>query len=85
MKRRVARIAKNRYGVCEGKVLIVPMIFVNESGFYTLVLDSKLASAVKFKDWVTSVVLPLIRKTGGYIEKEESDSVTQKLSDSETQ
>uniref|UniRef100_UPI004025F179 BRO-N domain-containing protein n=1 Tax=Segatella copri TaxID=165179 RepID=UPI004025F179 len=46
---------------------LTPMIFVNESGFYALVLGSKLATAVKFKDWVTSVVLPQIRKTGGYI------------------
>ena len=46
---------------------LIQMIFVNESGFYALVLGSKLATAVKFKDWVTSVVLPQIRKTGGYI------------------
>ena len=57
-KRCVARIAKNRYGECNGKMQVVPMIFVNESGFYALVLGSKLATAVKFKDWVTSVVLP---------------------------
>ena len=61
-KRCVARIAKNRYGECNGKMQVVQMIFVNESGFYALVLGSKLASAVKFKDWVTSVVLPQIRK-----------------------
>ena len=46
---------------------LTPMIFVNESGFYALVLGSKLPSALMFKDWVTSVVLPQIRKTGGYI------------------
>lgn len=60
-KRYVARLAKNRFGVCEGKMQVVQMIFVNESGFYALVLGSKLATAVKFKDWVTSVVLPQIR------------------------
>ena len=43
------------------------MIFVNESGFYALVLGSKLSTAVKFKNWVTADVLPQIRKTGGYI------------------
>ena len=42
------------------------MIFVNESGFYALVLGSKLSTAVKFKNWVTADVLPQIRKTGGY-------------------
>ena len=73
-KRYVARIAKNRYGECNGKMQVVQMIFVNESGFYALVLGSKLATAVKFKDWVTSVVLPQIRKTGGYIPMKEGES-----------
>ena len=73
-KRCVARIAKNRYGECNGKMQVVQMIFVNESGFYALVLGSKLASAMKFKDWVTSVVLPQIRKTGGYIPVKEGES-----------
>ena len=73
-KRYVARLAKNRFGVCEGKMQVVQMIFVNESGFYALVLGSKLATAVKFKDWVTSVVLPQIRKTGGYIPVHEGES-----------
>ena len=48
------------------------MIFVNESGFYALVLGSKLPTAVKFKNRVTSDVLPQIRKTGGYIPVGES-------------
>ena len=43
------------------------MLYVNESGFYALVLGSKLSTAVKFKNWVTADVLPQIRKTGGYI------------------
>ena len=74
VKRYVARPAKNRFGVCEGKMQIVQMIFVNESGFYALVLGSKLPSALMFKDWVTSVVLPQIRKTGGYIPVNEGES-----------
>ena len=53
---------------------LTPMIFVNESGFYALVLGSKLPSALMFKDWVTSVVLPQIRKTGGYIPVNEGES-----------
>ena len=40
--------------------------FVNESGFYSLVLSSRLESAKKFKHWVTSQVLPSIRKYGQY-------------------
>ena len=50
------------------------MLFVNESGFYALVLGSKLDSAQKFRHWVTSVVLPQIRKTGGYIPVREGDT-----------
>lgn len=42
------------------------MIVINESGLYGLVLSSKLPTAKKFKHWVTSEVLPTIRKTGGY-------------------
>ena len=50
------------------------MIFVNESGFYALVLGSKLSTAVKFKNWVTADVLPQIRKTGGYIPVQPGES-----------
>ena len=41
--------------------------FINESGLYALILSSKLESARRFKHWVTSEVLPSIRKQGGYI------------------
>lgn len=41
-------------------------IFINESGLYALIFGSKLDSAKKFKKWVTSEVLPAIRKNGGY-------------------
>lgn len=44
------------------------MTIINESGLYSLVLSSKLPSAKKFKRWVTSEVLPAIRKTGRYEE-----------------
>lgn len=43
---------------------------INESGLYSLVLSSKLPSAKKFKRWVTSEVLPALRKTGQYQVKE---------------
>lgn len=62
---------------------LTPMIFVNESGFYALVLGSKLATAVKFKDWVTSVVLPQIRKTGGYIPVHEGESEEEAIRNAE--
>lgn len=50
------------------------MLFVAESGFYALVLGSKLPTAQRFKHWVTSVVLPQIRKTGGFIPLHEGES-----------
>ncbi len=62
---------------------LTPIIFVNESGFYALVLGSKLATAVKFKDWVTSVVLPQIRKTGGYIPVKEGESEEETIRNAE--
>ena len=43
------------------------MTIINESGLYALILSSKLPQAKEFKRWVTSEVLPQIRKTGGYI------------------
>ncbi|EOF60449.1 bro family toxin-antitoxin system, toxin component [Enterococcus hirae EnGen0127] len=42
------------------------MIIINESGLYSLILKSKLPKAKKFKRWVTSEVLPTIRKTGSF-------------------
>lgn len=42
------------------------MLIINESGLYALVFGSKLESAKKFKRWVTSEVLPALRKTGSY-------------------
>ena len=83
IKYSITRTVKNRYGECSGKGLVVQMIFVNESGFYALVLGSKLASAVKFKDWVTSVVLPQIRKTGGYIPVKEGESEEETIRNAE--
>lgn len=47
---------------------------VNESGLYSLILSSKLPNAKKFKKWVTSEVLPSIRKNGGYIAGQETMS-----------
>lgn len=45
---------------------------INESGLYSLVMSSKLSTAKQFKRWVTSEVLPSIRKTGGYIAGQET-------------
>lgn len=48
------------------------MTFVNESGLYSLIFGSKLSSARQFKRWVTSEVLPSIRRTGSYVAKKMS-------------
>ena len=45
---------------------------INESGFYSLVFQSKMKKAKQFKHWVTSEVLPSIRKNGGYIAGQEN-------------
>lgn len=52
----------------------VPII--NESGLYSLIFSSKLPNAKKFKHWVTSEVLPAIRKTGQYKREEAGRGVT---------
>ena len=52
-------------------------IIINESGLYSLILKSKLPEAKQFKRWVTSEVLPSIRKDGGYI------SISNEMSDEE--
>lgn len=49
------------------------LTFINESGLYALIFGSKLDKAKEFKHWVTSEVLPQIRKTGGYIPIEKDD------------
>lgn len=56
------------------------MIIINESGLYSLILSSKLDSAKRFKRWVTSEVLPSIRKNGGYIYGQENMSEDELLS-----
>lgn len=50
------------------------MSFVNESGLYSLIFGSKLQVAKAFKKWVTSEVLPSIRKSGGYIAAKQDES-----------
>lgn len=55
-------------------------IVINESGLYSLILSSKLPIARQFKRWVTSEVLPRIRKTGGYIPVREEESAETILS-----
>lgn len=66
-------VTKRDMGVATGKkadgtdaVQVVSLTFINESGLYSLIFGSKLDSAKSFKKWVTSEVLPSIRKHGMY-------------------
>lgn len=49
---------------------------INESGLYSLILKSKLPNARKFKRWVTSEVLPQIRKHGAYLTDQKAYDIT---------
>ena len=60
-----------KWGVIDSMGRKQETIIINESGFYSLVLSSKLPTAKKFKRWVTAEVLPTIRKTGGYVANED--------------
>ena len=55
-----------KQGLIDGMGRTQETIFINESGLYSLILSSKLPTAKKFKRWVTSEVLPSIRKHGMY-------------------
>ena len=55
------------------------MTIINESGLYSLILSSKLPTAKEFKRWVTSEILPSIRKSGGYNADATMQSVVQTL------
>ena len=65
-----------------GMINIKPhTIFINESGLYSLIFNSKKEDAKKFKKWVTSEVLPSIRKTGEYKLKQQLYEKTEKIED----
>jgi prophage antirepressor-like protein len=49
-------------------------LFVNEDGLYDVILDSRKPEAKQFRKWVTSEVLPTIRKTGGYLATSQEDT-----------
>lgn len=56
-------------------------ILVNESGVYSLIFGSKLESAKRFKKWVTSEVLPAIRKHGSYMTNEKAEALINRPND----
>ena len=63
---------KHRVMDSNGKLRLTT--FINESGLYSLILSSKLDGARRFKHWVTSEVLPSIRKQGGYMVAKQGES-----------
>lgn len=61
--------------------LVAASWLINESGLYSLILSSKMPKAKEFKRWVTSEVIPAIRKHGGYLT---ADKIEQALTDPDT-
>lgn len=68
----IKRIDKEDFISSKLEGMNMKSIIINESGLYSAIIGSKLESARRFKHWVTSEVLPSIRKTGGYIAGEEN-------------
>ena len=74
LKKHVDEDDKTTVAICDtGSNYKSQAVIINESGLYSLVLASKLPQAKAFKRWVTSEVLPQIRKTGGYIPLKDQD------------
>lgn len=66
MKDNVDEGDARKWGIPDSNNHIQQMVIVNEAGLYSLIFGSKLESTKKFKHWVTSEVIPSIRKTGTY-------------------
>ena len=66
---------KNTVAISDGKRGNPNQTVINESGLYSLILSSKLPQAKQFKRWVTSEVLPSIRKHGTYMTPEKIEEV----------
>lgn len=62
-----------KQGLTDNLGRVQETIIINESGLYSLILSSKLPQAKEFKRWVTSEVLPQIRKQGAYVPENLSD------------
>lgn len=64
----------SNYPIIDNLGRIQQALFVNEDGLYDVILDSRKPQAKAFRKWVTSEVLPAIRKTGGYIATTQDDT-----------
>ena len=67
---------KNSVAIRDGNKGNPNQTVINESGVYALIFGSKLPSAKKFKHWVTSEVLPQIRKSGAYLTDKKAYDIT---------
>lgn len=76
LKNHVDREDSLKRGVLDVYGIEQPTIIINESGVYSLIFASKLPNAKKFKKWVTTEVLPSIRKTGSYTAQPQPPALT---------
>ena len=74
VKRRLNDEVVSKHPIPDSLGRIQETLFVNEDGLYDVILESRKESAKKFRKWVTSEVLPSIRKSGGYIAGQEQMS-----------
>lgn len=72
VKRRLDDEVVSKHPIADSLGRIQETLFVNEDGMYDVILESRKESAKKFRKWVTSEVLPSIRKNGGYIANQEN-------------
>lgn len=74
VKQRLSDEVISNYPIPDTLGRLQETLFVNEDGLYDVILESRKESAKKFRKWVTSEVLPSIRKSGGYIAGQEQMS-----------
>ena len=71
IRKNVREMDRDTEGVMDSLGRNQQTVIINESGLYDLIFESRLPSARKFRYWVTSEILPSIRKNGGYIQNQE--------------
>lgn len=74
VSRRLQDDVISNHPICDSLGRTQQAIFVNEDGLYDVILDSRKPEARSFRKWITSDVLPSIRKTGGYIATTQEDT-----------
>lgn len=74
VKQRLSDDVCSTYPIPDSLNRIQQTNFVNEDGLYDVILDSRKPEAKAFRKWITSEVLPTIRRTGGYIHEDEGDT-----------